>query len=42
MNLAQKRMEVEEAQRNYKRVEESIQEVMINKTKRNKVITKDI
>ena len=42
MMLAEKKMELEEAQRNYTKIEDTIQEVMIAKTKRNKGITKDI
>lgn len=40
MMLTEKRMELEETQKNYARTEESIQEVMVNKTKRNKGISK--
>lgn len=42
MALSEKKLELEEAQKNYNRVEEGIQEVMINKTKRNKNLLKDI
>ena len=40
MTLSEKKGELEEAQKNYNRVEETIQEVMINKTKRNKNLMK--